>query len=456
MAKLQVSKVTIRNILGVEEVEFEPGRLTVVSGPNGSGKTSILEAIRAALGGGNDATLVKQGAVEGEVVLLLDDGTELNKRINDKGSSLTVRHPSYGKVSKPQTVIDSLVNRLGINPIELLTAPAAKQKELFLKAMPLTVTRDQLLDATGLVYNKGNFNQHALEVMAEFHKDLYEERTGVNRAKIEKQATGRQLRESLPEEPPEGDWLTVHNRLAAELAAYELDTTSQVRDMEETRRQQISGLNEYLLVSTNQLEQEAMRRIEQIRQTLKLDTDVLKEEYEHRRQEVIDDFDLSINAAEGDRRPERDHLLTEKQHARTMADMSIKALSAKELLGKMLADVSVLNAESTAMTQALDGLDKLKEHLMKDLPISGLEVQDGQLYFHSIPLSRWNEATRVKLAIDIAKLSAGNLGLIIVDGLEKLDSESFAAFTEYVQSDDSCQYVVSRVTDSAKLSIETH
>ena len=139
-----------------------------------------------------------------------------------------------------------------------------------------------------------------------------------------------------------------------------------------------------------------------------------------------------------------------------MADMSIKALSAKELLGKMLADVSRLQTESMTLTQALNGLDKLKEGLMQDLPISGLEVRAGQLYLHSIPLVRWNESVRVKLAIDVAKLSTGDLGLIIVDGLEKLDSESFKAFTEYVQSDESCQYVVSRVTDEPKLSIETH
>jgi hypothetical protein len=138
-----------------------------------------------------------------------------------------------------------------------------------------------------------------------------------------------------------------------------------------------------------------------------------------------------------------------------MADISIKALSAKELLGKMLADVSSLQAESTSLTTAIDGLNKLKERLMQDLPISGLEVHDGELYLHSIPLARWNESVRVKLAIDVAKLSTSHLGLIIVDGLEKLDSDSFKAFTDYVQSDESCQYVVSRVTDDTKLSIST-
>jgi hypothetical protein len=52
--------------------------------------------------------------------------------------------------------------------------------------------------------------------------------------------------------------------------------------------------------------------------------------------------------------PERDALLADKQHARTMADLSLKALSAKELLGKMLADVSSLQTESATLTQALD------------------------------------------------------------------------------------------------------
>ena len=103
--------------------------------------------------------------------------------------------------SSPQTVIDSLVNQLGIYPVELLTAPESRQKDLFLQAMPMTVTADQLIAATGLQYTPGGLDRHALEVIAEYQKKLYDDRTGVNRARTEKHATSRQLQESLPRSP---------------------------------------------------------------------------------------------------------------------------------------------------------------------------------------------------------------------------------------------------------------
>jgi len=47
--KLKVSHVRIQNVLGIAELEFAPGGFTEISGANGSGKTSTIEALRAKL-----------------------------------------------------------------------------------------------------------------------------------------------------------------------------------------------------------------------------------------------------------------------------------------------------------------------------------------------------------------------------------------------------------------------
>src|SRR5688572_20078808 len=89
-AKLKVAKVHISNIRGIKEMEFEPGSCTESSGKNGQGKTSILEAINAALSGGHDATLLRKGEEKGEIVIVLDDNTTITKRISAGGSSTIV------------------------------------------------------------------------------------------------------------------------------------------------------------------------------------------------------------------------------------------------------------------------------------------------------------------------------------------------------------------------------
>ena len=61
-------------------LEVPKGEIVAIVGANGSGKTSVLETIQAVLKGGNDATLLREGAAKGEAVLVLDDGTEINAK----------------------------------------------------------------------------------------------------------------------------------------------------------------------------------------------------------------------------------------------------------------------------------------------------------------------------------------------------------------------------------------
>ena len=84
---MQISHLTIRNILGIDELELSPQGFTQISGPNGTGKTSVLEAIKSALSAGHDATLLRHGAEKGEIVLVLDDGLEVTKTVKPSAST---------------------------------------------------------------------------------------------------------------------------------------------------------------------------------------------------------------------------------------------------------------------------------------------------------------------------------------------------------------------------------
>ncbi len=140
---MKVTQVRIKNVLGIEELEFKPGQVTVIEGSNASGKTSILEAFRAAVGGGHDATLLHNGAKEGEIVLVLDDSVEIQKTISELESSVAVVHPDFGAIKKPQTWIDRLSDVLSVNPIQFLTKGKDRLKNL-LEVLPLQVTAEQI------------------------------------------------------------------------------------------------------------------------------------------------------------------------------------------------------------------------------------------------------------------------------------------------------------------------
>ena len=192
---MKVKAIKIKNILGVESLEIAPGKITVIEGKNETGKTSVLEAIKAALKGGHDATLLRNGAEVGEVVLVMDDGVEIRKPVTKDKSDVSYLDPKFGRSSKPQTTIDKLIDALAVNPVEFLMAPESKRAAYLLEAMPLVIKKEQLAGITDFVPDG-----HAFDVLEKLNKKFYDERTGVNRVLREKKAGIENLKKTLPEE----------------------------------------------------------------------------------------------------------------------------------------------------------------------------------------------------------------------------------------------------------------
>jgi hypothetical protein len=106
-----------------------------------------------------------------------------------------------------------------------------------------------------------------------------------------------------------------------------------------------------------------------------------------------------------------------------------------------------MQAESDDYTASLEQIDAYREKLLSELPIPGLVVQDGQIYREGVQFDRLNTAQQVEIAVEIARLRAGDLGIICVDGLELLDSERYEEFKKRA-IDSGLQMFVSRVENS--------
>ncbi|HEU4589872.1 MAG TPA: hypothetical protein VFS13_03100, partial [Steroidobacteraceae bacterium] len=118
----------------------------------------------------------------------------------------------------------------------------------------------------------------------------------------------------------------------------------------------------------------------------------------------------------------------------------------RETIARLVRELEELKQDSQARTEALEALDAYKAELLASLPIPGLEVIEGKLFRHGIPFDRLNTQQQVEIAVEIAKLRAGELGLICVDGLELLDPEHYEAFRESAK-ESGLQLIVSRVSD---------
>ena len=92
---MKIAKVFIQNILGIKELSFNPGTITVISGKNGSGKSSALRSMTLPLEKGHDASVLRKGAKEGIVRFEMDTGAVLLVTVTaNKWYRMTVSDPA--------------------------------------------------------------------------------------------------------------------------------------------------------------------------------------------------------------------------------------------------------------------------------------------------------------------------------------------------------------------------
>lgn len=439
----RVKRVRIRNIMGIEEVEFEPGSVTRIEGSNASGKTSVLESLKAVVAGGHDATLLRKGAEEGEVVLVLDDDVEIRKRVTAEKSDLSVRHPEFGKISAPKSYVEKIIDATAFNPVRFLTAD--NRVELLLDAVGAKVDPSDLRAAVDGVPEEEipapglsdlvrlAETENALEAIERVRSRVYYARTGVNRVARDKRTTAAELRASLPAEGVEPS--EVEKALKEAEASLEAER--------EERQAKLNAIAEKALEAERTRKEEERKEIDAIRakweEKRKGDEAWEAEEKEKVRSgyaEEIDRWTAEVGSL--------------RERLRTVEE----AWRSRELIRKAEEEAEAREEEAKAFSAAIDRLDALKVDALSSLPIEGAAFEDGDLYVDGVAFDRLNSAKKVELVMKIAEVRAGDLGLVVVDDLELLDAENFAALSKAIEASP-LQAIVTRVRDGSPLSIST-
>ena len=443
-----VEKISIRNILGIEALDIDAGRVTIIEGDNGSGKTSVLESIRSVINGGHDATLLRNGAEEGEVVLVLEDGTELWKRITPTRSALKITDPAGKPVRRPAGWVKGLTDALCINPVNFLTCTAKDRARILLEAMPLPVDDDLAgqidaeLAACKIDWSPARDN--SLDAINEARQKIYDARTGHNRALKKAKADEERLTETIPfgfdasqDHRVEINKLRLErNKLAGALAANVATVTANasqgaagVWSTFNRRKAQMEGA---LSRKLSEMRAEAQRKASRVEAEAATDVRTLEADA----QEPLDELARKI---------------VETEESARSADYHCRSL---RLLEDAQKDVSWTDLASGDCTYAIGQLDALKAQILESLPIFGLSVRDGRVYHFDVPFERLNHAGQVQVAVDVARLRAGDVPLVCVDGLECLDPKSFDLFVD-AMADSGLQAIVTRVTEDNDLVVNT-
>jgi len=431
---MKINHVRINSILGIDELEFSAGKFNEISGPNGQGKTSVLEAIKAGLVGGHDATLLRKGAEKGEIVLVLDDGTEISKRITERASPLTVTQDGK-KAQRPTDVLKTITDMLSVNPVDFLRAPKKDRVRVLIETMPLEADVDRLAEISGIPV-KAQPGVHALAVIEAVRKQVFDDRTGTNRAVKEKEATINQLRLAMPDAP---DGVTgSEDELTAQLEA-----ARSAKDAELERvATKLEGIRATSQTQVDAIKTDAQARIDAIRAEAQAAIAAEQAKLADIESKASQQRERTIAKFNDTAAPLQQALAAIKASRGAAA----KREQAMETVKQMEAELSDLKLDAESQTKALDEIDAYKVELLSSMPIPGLEVVDGDLFRDGVPFDRLNTAQQVDIAVEIAKLRAGPLAVCAVDGIELLDSAAFDAFRERA-IESGLQLFITRVKD---------
>lgn len=443
---MYVAHVKIKNILGIGDLEFQPGKgFTSITGRNGSGKSSVLEAIKAVAKGGHDATLLKHGEKEGEIVLVLDDGTQLSKRVTETKSESEVRMPNGRPRASPAEFIKAIIDQLSNNPVELLKTDKESRKrrlQVLLQALPINLDCERLSTITGLAV-KPHETLHPIYVIDDARQQVFDARTKTNSAIKEKQGTISQLTAAMPEVSEGVD--SSEEELDALLIAID-----QEKDKECTRIDaKLAGVRLVSQDKIDSIKMDARAKLDDLRQQFadaELEEQRLLGE-ERERLAVIEgkasaQRAITIEKHAADREPVAAQIATVKA-GRNAAAARAQALSTINLLTGELAKLS---EQKALQDKSLLDVDAYKLELLASLPIPGLEVRGDEVYRNGVHFDRLNAAQRVEIVVEIAKLRAGKLPVICIDGFELMDEENFEEFYKQMAAS-GLQTFVSSVTD---------
>ena len=186
------------------------------------------------------------------------------------------------------------------------------------------------------------------------------------------------------------------------------------------------------------LEQRRQERLELLDADLaakraKLDADMgLAEEYAG-----LEEADTSALAAELDTAEEMRRHLNEYQR-----------------MVSMQGEVEQLTASSEELTRKIELARELPGKILEtaSIPIQGLTVEDGIPLIHGLPISNLSDGELLELCVDITVSKPGQLGIILVDGAERLDDRSRAALYERCKAK-GLQLIATRVSDSSELEV---
>lgn len=471
---MKTTKIRIKNLFGISETELD-GRNIEITGSNGTGKTSVIDAIKYALTNQSERDyIIKQNEREGEILIETDTGLRIDrKKRTDKADYKSVKDGGR-EVAGPESLLKTLFTPLQLDPVRFIALDKKEQNRIILDLVEFDWDLNWIKEQFGEIPEGVDYTQNILQVLNDIQAEngmYFQSRQDINRDLRNKRAFVGEIAENIPagydaEKWEKYDLGGTYRRIekARELNSrierakiFKDSYDNKVRGYEAEKEIQISSEKEKIaserdnLTSTIERLKAEIKSAEEKLLTLddKLSDKVALAESQYNEKVAKLDSDMKTADEYIGRIPAD---ITEDEAEVRIAEEMKKHLNEYKRMQALEEDCEKLREQSDELTRKIELARNLPGQILEEatLPVEGLTVESGVPLIRGLPVSNLSEGEKLELCVDVALSKPNNLQIILIDGAEKLSDENRERLYNKCR-EKGLQFIATRTTNESEL-----
>ena len=473
---MRIVKLKIKNMFGISAYEAD-GKSVELSGKNGVGKTSVLDAIKYALTNKSDREyVIKNGENEGEIYIETDTGLSIERKIRTGMSDYKSVKQGKDNVGSPEAFLKTIFTTLQLNPMEFIAMDKKHQNAIILDMIQYGWDMNTIKEWFGEIVPDVNYEQNILAVLNDIQAEngyYYQKRQDINREIRAKKAVVSDIGQALPvdydgskwENVNIGDLYTKIERIRKSNS--EIETAKQavtnhdqkVRGFQADKEIKIAALDKEMSAEETRIETE-LASLDERMKALK-DKKASLASIKADKQAAIDS-EYKANIAEFEATV-KSYTELAKKEITPVDDLVAEAEATEKMKNhvgewkRMLSiqdEIKDLEGSSKSLTEKIEKARTLPGEILESakIPIEGLTVKNGIPLINDLPVSNLSEGEKLDLAVDVSISNPAGLQIVLIDGVEKLSDENRQHLYEKCKSK-GIEMIATRTDNSDELTV---
>lgn len=473
---MKITKIKIKSLFGISEYEAD-GKNVELAGKNGTGKTSVIDAIRYALTNSSDRDyIIKNGETEGEIYIEMDNGLSIDRKARTAMTDYKSVKQNGNVVTSPEAFLKSIFTPLQLSPMEFISMDKKTQNATILDMIQYDWSLETIKEWFGEIPRDVNYEQNILAVLNDIQAEngyYFMHRQDVNRDIKAKKAVIADIGAALPIDYDGERWEKENlSELYTEIEQIRkenetIEKAQRLRDSHDAKIRGFQATKEVALAALDREMGQEEKNIESELSSLRERIKALEEKkaglsgIKADKTKVIEsEYETSVAKYEAEQASYAEYA---DKETKPVDELLAKANETEKMKWhinewrRMLSiqkEVEELQEESRSLTEKIELARSLPGIILEtaQIPIEGLSVKDGIPLINGLPVSNLSEGEKLDLCIDVAIQNPAGLQIILIDGTEKLSEENRNRLYEKCRAK-GLQFIATRTTDDNDLTV---